>query len=104
MLFLEEVYWQLKARSEWIMYGDKNSKIFYTAAKVRRRRNFVRVLKGEDRQWCTDTKVLKSMVALFFKNLCQDDSLGGDMNVILKEAFSPLPIFVNEALTHNIEY
>lgn len=44
----EEILWAQKARSDWIVQGDRNTKYFQTIVKQRRARNRILHLKSEN--------------------------------------------------------
>ena len=44
----EEIKWAQKARSNWIIQGDRNTKYFQTIVNQRRARNKITLLKRED--------------------------------------------------------
>ena len=44
----EEIMWAQKARSNWIIQGDRNTKFFQTVVKQRRARNRILQLKTEN--------------------------------------------------------
>ena len=44
----EELMWAQKARSNWIIKGDRNTKFFQTVVKQRRARNRILQLKTEN--------------------------------------------------------
>lgn len=43
----EEEFWNLRARSNWIMEGDKNTKFFHTSTIIRRKRNKIEFIKTD---------------------------------------------------------
>ena len=48
-LLQKELLWFQKSRSNWVQFGDRNNKYFYTTMIIRRRKNRVEALRREDR-------------------------------------------------------
>ncbi|TYH19510.1 hypothetical protein ES288_A05G357600v1 [Gossypium darwinii] len=48
---VEEKYWALRARSQWLREGDKNTRYFHVRASGRRRKNKISRLKDEQGNW-----------------------------------------------------
>ncbi|GLT85698.1 hypothetical protein SLE2022_038790 [Rubroshorea leprosula] len=51
----EEAYWFQRARTNWLTFGDRNSKFFHAIASRRRQNNFIFQLKHENGQLLEDT-------------------------------------------------
>ena len=75
-LLQEELIQFQEARSNWIQFGDRNTKCFHTTTIIRRRRNRVVALRRDDKSWCFDTDELKQMVLGHFQTVYT-----ADMNV-----------------------
>lgn len=56
-----------KARSNWLLEGDRNSKYFYSLINWRKRKNVVRGLVI-DGVWCEDPSRVKPEVRNYFLN------------------------------------
>ncbi|KAF8390857.1 hypothetical protein HHK36_023156 [Tetracentron sinense] len=69
VLAQEELLWFQKSRSMWLKYGDRNTKFFHTSTLIRRRRNKIEALKGDDGTWSTDPCQLKQMAIYYFQQL-----------------------------------
>lgn len=54
----EDMYWGKSSRLKWLLYGDKNSKIFHVTRVQRRERNKIYRLKDKDRVWVEPTQML----------------------------------------------
>ncbi|KAL4279612.1 hypothetical protein GQ457_03G020590 [Hibiscus cannabinus] len=54
----EEVMWVQKARCQWIVEGDHNTKYFHGLAKGRRKSNSIFTLWQANGSWCTDQREL----------------------------------------------
>ena len=44
----EEKVWRQKSREAWLKDGDANTRFFHTATIIRRKRNYIGMLKGDD--------------------------------------------------------
>ena len=63
----EELMWAQKARSNWIIQGDRNTKFFQTVVKQRRARNRILQLKTENGNLTEDLNEIESMLVTYFK-------------------------------------
>lgn len=63
----EEIMWAPKARNEWILQGDRNTKYFQTLVKQRRARCKILHLKIEDGTFTKDFKVIKNTLVTHFQ-------------------------------------
>lgn len=63
----EELMWAQKARSNWIIQGDRNTKFFQTVVKQRRARNRILQLKTENGNLTEDLNEIESMLITYFK-------------------------------------
>lgn len=43
----DECYWEQRVRTNWLKFGDKNTKFFHSHASHRKKRNFIHKLKNE---------------------------------------------------------
>lgn len=66
-----------KTRIDWLCFGDKNTRLFHTFTLVRRRRNKIETLKGEDGQWVNDKDQLNNVAVKLYANLFRTDSSSG---------------------------
>ncbi|GLT78653.1 hypothetical protein SLA2020_501810 [Shorea laevis] len=67
----EELLWLQKSRSNWVQFGDQNTRFFHTTTIIKRRSQRITALKRTDNTWCTDPKELRDMVVEYFKDLYQ---------------------------------
>ncbi|KAA3466988.1 reverse transcriptase [Gossypium australe] len=62
----EEVYWEQRARANWLQLGDKNTAYFHKCASSRKRTNSIIKLVLEDGREITDgTKILETATEYF---------------------------------------
>ena len=65
----EEEFWALRARTNWIMAGDRNTKFFHTSATIRRNRNKIEFLKTTCGKELWGEHEIKEEIINFFQNL-----------------------------------
>ncbi|KAH1082082.1 hypothetical protein J1N35_021843 [Gossypium stocksii] len=69
ILYLEELLWFQKSRSNWLSHGNRNTGYFHGCTLARRRRNKIKGLKVENDEWCFDDVASKYNVVHYFKGL-----------------------------------
>jgi len=73
----EELFWYQKSREKWVQCGDRNTKFFHTMTMARRKRNKIHSLFLQNRNWCTEDKILQSEALHYFKDLfCSNAPVG----------------------------
>ena len=65
----EEIFWLQKSRNSWLKEGDRNTKFFHISTMIRRRRNKLEGLKGDDGVWRGDKESMMFTAISYFKNL-----------------------------------
>ena len=50
-LAIEESFWQQKARSHWLMKGNRNTSYFHNKVKKRRLHSVIHGMKSETGEW-----------------------------------------------------
>lgn len=65
----EEVLWFQKAREHRVALGDRDTKYFHTSTIIRRKRNRVDMLRGEDGQWVSNAVELEKLAVEYYKRL-----------------------------------
>jgi len=66
---MEEEFWKLKSRINWLNEGDANTKFFHTSTLNRRRRNKILSLQLDDDSWIYDQNLIIQHTADYFKKL-----------------------------------
>ncbi|XP_031125131.1 uncharacterized protein LOC116027569 [Ipomoea triloba] len=74
ILYQEELLWFQRSWEEWIASGDRNTAYYHVATTIRRARNTVTTLRGDDGCWITDSAALKSYVRAFYEDLFSSES------------------------------
>lgn len=64
----EKFMWAQKARSEWIIQGDRNTRCFQTIVRQRRARRKISHLKTEDGSFTEDFEVIENIFVNHFRN------------------------------------
>ncbi|KAA3467408.1 reverse transcriptase [Gossypium australe] len=65
----EEVYWEQRARTNWLKMGDRNTTFFHRSASHRRRKNLVKGLEDEFGNLKTEAEEMSSMATHYLKDL-----------------------------------
>ena len=73
VLLQDSLLWAQKARNDWHLFGDRNSKFFHQKANGRRRRNFIGALSDSNSIWIYETEEVKSLATCFFKTLFTEE-------------------------------
>lgn len=70
----EELLWYQKSRVEWIKDGDRNTSFFHLSTVVRRWRNRIVSIKGDDNIWVHNKEEVQNIFVTYFENLFKDDT------------------------------
>ncbi|KAA3460308.1 reverse transcriptase [Gossypium australe] len=65
----DEMYWEQRARANWLRLGDKNSAFFHKCASVRKRSNTIYRLESDEGREITDDSEIKETATSFFQEL-----------------------------------
>ncbi|KAH1129816.1 hypothetical protein J1N35_001194 [Gossypium stocksii] len=69
VFYHEEILWRQKARYDWLVLGDWNTKFFHSRTLKRRNHNRIIALKNSLREWVFDDDMLKLEAVNFYSNL-----------------------------------
>ena len=61
--------WFQRSSEEWIRSGERNTKFYHAATRVRKYRNKYETLKNEKGEWITDHTNLEVMIQNYFQAL-----------------------------------
>jgi hypothetical protein len=64
-----ETLWRQKSRETWLKEGDRNSRFFHISSVVRRRRNTIDAIRGDDGEWIVKVSDIKEFVVDKFQDL-----------------------------------
>ena len=65
----EEILWWQRARSDYLKYGDSNTRWFHSRATMRRARNHIEALIAEDGVQRTDPEGIEQIILNYFSSL-----------------------------------
>ncbi|GMI72452.1 hypothetical protein HRI_000914500 [Hibiscus trionum] len=65
----EELYWEQRARVNWLRHGDRNTTFFHKWASYRKKKNTITKLQDDSGTWVTDEGAMESMATGFYANL-----------------------------------
>ncbi|KAA3479365.1 reverse transcriptase [Gossypium australe] len=83
----EEIYWEQRARTNWLKMGDKNTAFFHKSASQRRRKNKVKGLEDEFGTLKIETEEMEKMATHYFKELFSSKGFSDCSR--LMESFQP---------------
>ncbi|KAA3454812.1 reverse transcriptase [Gossypium australe] len=77
-----EMYWEQRARANWLMLGDKNSAYFHNWAVARRRANTISKLETEEGRALEEGAEIMTTATDFFKDLFTSRGLANASRVL----------------------
>ncbi|XP_073133059.1 uncharacterized protein [Henckelia pumila] len=90
-LAMEEAFWKQKASAKWLVYCEKNTKLFHNMVARRRSRN--NIFRIWDEGVALETpSLIRSLLCVFFQNL-----LIGEPTAPNKPYFDHIPVLIDEA-------
>lgn len=69
LMDLEDCMWNQRAKTDWLRYGDQNSKYFHCHATKRSKRNFILGLKDDHGLWVVDEDRIGDLLNNFYSSL-----------------------------------
>ena len=69
----EALLWAQKARINWSIHGDRNTKLFHAHANRRRKCNRIDAIQIDDMNWSFDENLIKLKATEYFSNLFKED-------------------------------
>ncbi|KAG8498826.1 hypothetical protein CXB51_005702 [Gossypium anomalum] len=76
VLHNEELLWRQKAKCDWLIFGDHNTRFFHRRTLQRRKHNRIVALKNQAGEWVMDKGKLKQEMIKFYKKLYVEQSKG----------------------------
>ena len=96
LMHREEVMWSQKARCNWVILGDKNTRYFQTMVKQRRARSRILHLKTNDGEVIEDQGGIEQLLLQHFKQ-SNERTTTTNVNYILEEIKTlPIPQISNQ--------
>lgn len=71
---LQESYWHIRAKTNELRDGDKNTKYFHNKASQRRKRNYIHGLVDENGVWRKLKEEISVVIENYFANLFKSDN------------------------------
>ena len=68
LLIKEDIKWAQKARCDWVVQGDRNTKYFQIVVKQRRAKNRIVSLRKDDGTLTENFEEIESITVSYFKN------------------------------------
>lgn len=96
VLLQESLLWAQKARSDWYIYGDRNTKFFHSRANGRRKRNYVGAIKDANGEWVYEAGVIKALAMNYFSSLFAEERVVRDPI----ECIYSFPLISQDCLSH----
>ena len=96
LLDKEELKWAQKARTNWIVYGDKNTKYFQTIVKQRKAKNRILQLKDGDGNIIDNLNEIANILHSHFESNYEDCSSRSVDNILKEPQTLNIPTLTNE--------
>ena len=68
-----EIMWRQKSREAWLKDGDRNSKFFHISSIIRRRKNNIDAIKGDNGEWIVNLSEIREFVVSKFQHLFSEE-------------------------------
>ena len=69
ILKLEEDFWALKSRINWVVEGDRNTKFYHTSTLIRRRYNKIAKIRNSVGEWIVESDLIRTHIQHGFTQL-----------------------------------
>ena len=69
LMKLEESIWNQRVKSDWLKYGDQNTKYFHYRSSERNKRNFIVGLEDEGGAWIENEGRVGDMIVNYYSGL-----------------------------------
>ncbi|KAI9156545.1 hypothetical protein LWI28_008377 [Acer negundo] len=98
----DERYWRQRSRIEWLKCGDRNTRFFHMKVSMRKSRNIISDLLGNDGNWYDSKIVMEKIIIDYFSNLFQSSMPSqSEISAALVNIKSKLSIFLSSFLESN---
>ena len=72
-LLLEEEIWAMKSRTNWIIFGERNTTFFHQSTLARRSRNRITSIQDANGNWVHNLDGVKEVILTHFQKLYQSE-------------------------------
>ena len=96
----EEIMWAQKARSDWIVQGDRNAKYFQTIIKQRRVRNRILQIKTADGSTTEDMNVIENTLVDHFRKQYEEAKTKPIQGLMKELETLPIPKIDTQQQSH----
>ncbi|XP_073067166.1 uncharacterized protein [Primulina eburnea] len=100
LVMQEEMHWKQRARTNWLVQGDGNTKFFHSFASQRKRSNHIKGLIDDNRQWVEAEKDIADVMLNFFANLFSSNHPSA---AEIEEATKNISPLVDEAMNEILQ-
>ncbi|KAH1105951.1 hypothetical protein J1N35_009719 [Gossypium stocksii] len=99
---MEELFWEQRARVNWLHMGDRNTTFFHRWASFRRKKNRIKGLMDENGCWVSEPEGISKVATDYFKELftVQGTSSGGRLDSLIMRC---IPREINDRLVRDFE-
>lgn len=73
ILQMDEEIWAMKARTDWVIMGERNTSYFHMSTLVRRSKNKITCIQNAGGDWIHDIDEVKNMFLSSYKQLYQTE-------------------------------
>ena len=87
----EELMWAQKARTKWILQGDRNTKFFQIVVKQRRAKNKILQIKDSDGNITDNLMDIESILVGHFKNCFSNNNQSNFLGIVHDLQSLPIP-------------
>ncbi|XP_078178984.1 uncharacterized protein LOC144573128 [Carex rostrata] len=87
ILMMQEWFWHQRARLNWAIFGDNNTRFFHATAVARKRRNTIRALRGADGNWVSNEQEILALFVNYFKDIYKKAGVKPIAEVYTNEVF-----------------
>ena len=96
LLDREEMMWAQKARTQWILQGDRNTKYFQTVVRQRRAKNRILQIKDSTGNTIEDQMEIETILVEHFRNCFENKSQANFHSVVQELQALPVPFLSDQ--------
>ena len=69
LMDMKDYMWNQRAKTDWLKYGDQNTKYFHCRSSECNKRNFITSLENETREWVEEENQVGDMLISYYLGL-----------------------------------